>query len=266
MHDRDLDMKKIFRVLALLVILALSTPVQAGESTSANAGDMQYIASMYAWLPSMRTTVETPEGDVQSQSVGIDDIFSSLDVTFMGTFEARGEKWGFLTDLVYTDLSSDAQTPSGILFTQVSTDVKMAVWSNYALYRALEKNNISLDLAAGLRVYAMDVSSTLSGGTLSSHTLIDESQNSADPLVGLRANWRIDPHWSVSAMGDIGGFGIGGSASDLTWQALGSVDYKINDNWVVRAGYRHLQVDKPIASLDAEIGLSGPIIGATYRF
>jgi hypothetical protein len=62
---------------------------------------------------------------------------------------------------------------------------------------------------------------------------------------------------------DVGGFGAG---SELTWQALGTVTYRATDWLDLRAGYRHLGVERSRNRTDIDVGLSGPIVGALYRF
>ena len=67
----------------------------------------------------------------------------------------------------------------------------------------------------------------------------------------------------MTAVGDIGGFGVG---SDLTWQAIGTLDYAVNDRLELRAGYRALSVDYEDGKFLYDVLMQGPILGATYRF
>ncbi|WP_133774271.1 hypothetical protein [Enterovirga rhinocerotis] len=69
--------------------------------------------------------------------------------------------------------------------------------------------------------------------------------------------------WSVTLIGDIGGFDAG---SRLTWQGFGSVNYDVNENWVVRAGYRALHVDYRKGNFLYDTTMHGPILATTYRF
>ena len=55
--------------------------------------------------------------------------------------------------------------------------------------------------------------------------------------------------------------------SDSTYQVLATVGYRINDKWAVQGGYRYSDIDKgEDDASDLNISLSGPIIGAVYRF
>ena len=58
---------------------------------------------------------------------------------------------------------------------------------------------------------------------------------------------------------------VGGGDSDLTWQVFAAVGYRY-ENFDLIAGYRHmeweLETDKPLK----DISMSGPIIGAMFKF
>jgi len=64
-------------------------------------------------------------------------------------------------------------------------------------------------------------------------------------------------------IGDVGGFAAG---SRLTWQALGTVNYQLNDNWVFHAGYRALHVDYRKGGFLYDTTMHGPLLAASYRF
>ena len=81
----------------------------------------------------------------------------------------------------------------------------------------------------------------------------------------LAARYRINlsDHFGLTAYGDVGGFGAG---SELTWQALGSVDYRITTSTTVSAGWRYLTFDKKSAGFRLDLGFDGPFIAATFQF
>lgn len=69
--------------------------------------------------------------------------------------------------------------------------------------------------------------------------------------------------WGLTIAGDIGGFGAG---SEFTWQLLGTINDRAYDWLELRAGYRHMNVQRERGGTDIDISLRGPIIGATMRF
>ena len=86
-----------------------------------------------------------------------------------------------------------------------------------------------------------------------------------DPLVGVRVRADLTDRFGVALLGNVGGFGIG-SASDLTWEALAAVGWRLNERWTLRAGYRALGVERGSGSKEANLVFHGPIVGATRRF
>ncbi len=222
----------------------------------------QYSASIYGWLTGMKSTVSTTFGDVTTK-ISARDVLSNLDIGFMGTLEARNGRWSLAGDLIYSDLSSSKPTPFGVLFGSADVAVKMTVFSGYVTYRVTEDANRSVDVAGGLRGYAADMKAVLSAGTLPARTLADSRESWVDPVVGVRVVWTVSERWNLTGFADIGGLGIG---SDLTWQVLATADYRLNDKWSLRFGYRYLEFDKPINGRNVNLALSGPIFGATFRF
>ena len=45
-----------------------------------------------------------------------------------------------------------------------------------------------------------------------------------------------------------------------------TVDYAINDAWVLRGGYRYISVENVNDGNSYSFEQSGPVFGATYRF
>jgi hypothetical protein len=89
----------------------------------------------------------------------------------------------------------------------------------------------------------------------------EETIDWVDLNVGLRARVDLTDRISLGLRGDVGGFGIG-SASDFTWQAMGLVNYRLGDHWILSGGYRALGYDRDPYDLVQH----GLILGASYRF
>jgi hypothetical protein len=90
-------------------------------------------------------------------------------------------------------------------------------------------------------------------------TSADFDKSFVDSIFAARATLALAERWSVNGYLDIGGLGI---SSKVTWQLFGTLNYRVAD-WVdLRVGYRHLAVERD----KIEASLTGPIIGATFRF
>ncbi len=100
-------------------------------------------------------------------------------------------------------------------------------------------------------------------------TRLGGSEEWVEPFVGFRLWWHLNDKLSTGVRTDFGGFGIG-SASDLTWNFLAGVDYKLSDKMSVKAGYKILDIDYEGGSGRNRIGLDGqmrgPIVGLTFHF
>ena len=112
-------------MFALLLLLA--GPASAQDQT------WDYKATLYGWLPSMTTAVDTRFGTIESSS-SASDALADLDFVFMGTVAAQNGRWGIATDLLYLSLSDTKDTPLP-LFGEGTVAVKATAVSAYALYR-----------------------------------------------------------------------------------------------------------------------------------
>jgi opacity protein-like surface antigen len=221
-----------------------------------------YDASIYAWFPDTNVSLGTPLGTVDGE-LSISDALQNLDFAFMGTVEARNGRWGVIGDFVYFNISPDAPTPRGLAFSNVVVDTKLTMLSAYGMYRVHGDATTSVDLGFGARAYWSDITTTFVGNKAASR-VFDTSDNWVDPLLAARVRAQFSEKWYGALFLDAGGFGVG---SDSTYQVVATVGYNINAKWAVQGGYRYLDVDKQEGDLaDLNIQLSGPVIGAVYRF
>jgi hypothetical protein len=85
----------------------------------------------------------------------------------------------------------------------------------------------------------------------------------ADPFLAARYHRELGSGFSLTASGDVGGFGLG---AHLDWQLVGTVDYAWNSRIVLQGGFRTLNVNYGGNRADFNINMYGPVIGATLRF
>jgi opacity protein-like surface antigen len=244
---------------------AIAFAIAVGPAGQASAQDLgwSYSATVYGWLSGLETSVETDSGTVGSD-LSFSDVWDMLDMAFFGAFEARRDRLGFIVDLNYTDLNTTRTAPAGAAFSSATIDTTLTILSGYATWRISDTATTKVDLAGGFRAYDLDLGVALAAGTQPAQSF-SESDRWIDPVIGGRVNFALAENWDATVVADVGGFGIG-SASDLSFQALVTVGYRVNDTWSVRAGYRHLGIDKTVNGRDVTLDLSGPLLGVTARF
>jgi len=230
-------------------------------AAQAQESDWTYIANIYAWVPGLDASVDTPLGFLNSRSTG-SDVLDNLDMAFMGTFEARRDQWGFLVDGVYAKLSTSKDTPFGLAFSQGDISTKLGAVSAYALYRSYDSDRLSADIGFGLRTFHVDMDVDLRANAAPSDRSFGCDKTWTLPLVAGRFTAPLGEKWFTVAYFDYGQT----SSDETTWQGVATVGYRFNERWAVQAGYRYMELEQEFGGMDTEMSLSGPVIGLNIRF
>lgn len=273
------------RVTALTFLLSVCTAFPAnGEETMPSSGDWDIRLMPYFYFLSMDAEA-TVGGNSRSLSANVDlsfdDIIDSLNFGAMGRLEAWNGPWGFTFDGLFMNLSANKsfQGRSGAVDFALDADVRLGTADFALAYRLFEnqfgKDNqqrLAFEPYGGLRYgylrEKIDLDVNIAGVGSSGNTL-GTSEDWLEPFIGGRVVLDLNEKWALHIMGDAGGFGIG-SASDLTWQLAGGVDYKISKNTTFNFGYRYIELDYSHGSGLDEIGVDlrakGPYLGLTILF
>jgi len=245
----------------LACAIGLAHSALGQETPAAEASGWSFRASVYLWTPSADASVETDRGNLKTDA-SASDLISQLDGAFMGTLEGQRDRWGFLVDIVYVDLSQKEGTPFGDLYSHARLQNRLGAFSGYLGYRVHQDQRATVDLLAGGRIFNLNSEVSLSPGRLRGRT--DQlNETWIDPLAGVRGRLAITDHWFATAAADVGGTSLG---SDFTWQYLATAGYQVDDRWSVQAGWRYLDVEKRISGRDTSLQLSGPIFGVSFKF
>jgi hypothetical protein len=247
---------------ALAAAAVATSPEPAGAQQAAGLEDWHFSVTPYVWMAALKGDLGTLSGlPAVEVDASFGDILDHTDLTLMVALEARYQRFGVLTDIVYLALSGDGDTP-GLLFSDAEVDVSNAFFTIGGFYRVVETNTFHADLIPGMRVWSADTELELDAGLLAGRRDTDD-ETWVDPLIAARGSAALFRNFSVSAYADIGGFG---SASELTWQLAGTLDWQALDWLVARAGYRHLDVDYEHGGFVFDVYMTGPVIGAALRF
>lgn len=239
---------------------ALMAGLAAG--TGADAAEPQFSLTPYLWIAGVTGTLGTAVSALPAQRVEADfgDVLSSLNaIPVMIAAEFRQGRFGVMADLMAISVEAGVE-PSGPAFSGGEARLRQVIGSALLAWRVVEDGPAALDLGLGFRAFGLSTRFTLEPGALQGRQ-IERDASWVIPVAGLRYRHVFGSDWGATFYGDIGGAG-----GDLTWQALATLDYRINDSITLRAGYRWLSFERDDGPLRQEMGLGGPLLGATIRF
>ncbi len=222
---------------------------------------LQFYFTPYLCVSSVTGTTSTRNPNLPSETAtaSFGDLLSHLNaVPVMGAFEARYGRFGLLTDLMVISLRSDFATKD-VAFSGGTATVTELISTILPTYRVLELDNQTLDVGVGARVFADWLKLSFNTCPLPGFTR-SPSVSWAAAICGARYHLDIAHGFGVTGYGDIG------TGPNLTWQAVGTIDYRYNAWLVFHVGYRHLHIGYRGDLLRIDTALSGPLLGATFRF
>jgi hypothetical protein len=218
----------------------------------------------YLWIPAVETTFTIRDFPVEGESTTSPfSVFDELQFALMGTAEVGYGRFGLITDLLYVALGSDysASLPNEtVIRSEFDLDLGSAL--GVLTYRVVDEPRVKLDLAGGARFIWTTVGAELAGSG-GSRFDAEATISLVDPVVGLHGGYGIDENWGLSGMANVGGFGVG---TELTWEAIATIDYRFNETVALRLGYRVLSMDLAMRELELDVLLHGPVLGLAITF
>jgi hypothetical protein len=254
------------KTLAASAILLSAIPASAGstvpsltnaEPVASSESGWRVRTAIYGWGTSLNGDV-TLRGNNVPVDVGFSDILQKIDFAFMGAVEVGNGKWSFLADLFYAELSAN-NTKRGILF---DCQLNQFVGNFIVAYNVIDTAPTRFDVYAGARVNSMDTELNIDFPILPD--ISDSARKTwVDPIIGVRFQRELSDKFFFRALGDIGGFGI---ESDLTWQAMAAIGYRVNNNGSVVLGYRGIGTDYSSGGFGYDVISHGLLLGFEYKF
>jgi len=272
--------------LALLAVLALSTPAFAEEAPPAEK--WTFAVRPYLWVPGISGTMKydvPPTGDGAASVDFTTYVLENLNFMLMLTAEARKGDWSVLTDVVYLDIVPEDSKVSSVAFTgpggpveisvgaDLGTKVKLrgVLWELAGTYTVVRGRNSSLDLLAGVRYLGIEVETDwqLSGSiagpgpgqSFAGSGSVSNRVDLLDGIVGVRGRVGLgDSRWGIPYYLDVG---TGDSA--LTWQGVAGIEYRY-DWGDLQLMYRYTYYDMKSDKLLQNASLDGPAFGVNFRF
>lgn len=249
-------------------LLLSAIPALAG-TTAPSLGNTELIAttesgwrvstSMYGWFTRLDGDM-TFRGRTVPVDVPFDKIFDNLKFTFMGLVEVGHGKWSFMSDVFYAKLEPSVSTRVATFDSQIEQFI-----GNFAVfYNVVETPTSRFDAYGGARVNWMETDVDIQGkGTFGKNFSESADKTWVDPIIGVRVHHDLTDKFFVRAVADIGGFGI---SSDITWQAMASLGYRVTESASVGLGYRGLGTDYTNGGTTYDVISHGLLLGLEYKF
>lgn len=242
--------------LKTLIAAVFGLSALTGTAHAQTSTDTVYQITPYAWATGVGGDI-TPFTGAPTVSIrkSFSDLIEDLDAAFFISAYARHGNLVFMGDISTSSSSRSGTIP--VVGVPATGKLRQTSLTALAGYRVAQTADVTFDLLAGLRHWRVRGSVETPLGNAS------RSVGFTDPIIAARANFQLAPGWSTLLYADIGGFGVG---SHSTAQLLGTVNYQLRENAFLSVGYRHLQVDYRDGGTRFDMRMSGPIIGATWRF
>jgi opacity protein-like surface antigen len=270
--------------VSMLVLASFLTPAAAADLAPApDTSEWRFTLAPYVWGVGLSGDVGVFGRGPVDVDIPFSDILENLDFAAMGVAEAHNGTWGVFVDLNYTSLSAGKSRSRSLerdLFEQfgataevsASADITEFIGTMMGQWRAVDSDQMTLDLMAGARYWNIENDITargsVSGGgplglSVSKELSGSDGASWVDPMVGVKS--RIDTTTPVyfTGWGMIGGFGVG---SDINWDVMGGVGYEWTDHFSTVLGYRALGVDYEDDGFVYDIIQQGVALGAVINF
>ena len=229
------------------VALASGQPVAAGDWTGQ--------VTLYGWGAGVSGDFTPLTGaPTLSFDKSLSEVLEDSDGAFFITGLARRGDLVLLADFTYSKSSRDGIVPPGI---PAAGEVTIRSLTLAAGRRFDVGSGVAVDVLGGLRAWSVD------GSVITPVLSVAPRTDFVDPILALRATTALSDRWSLLGYADLGGFGLG---SDLTWQAAVTANYRVSDKVYLSVGWRHLHLDYSEGGTVFKGAMSGPVLGATFRF
>ncbi|MGJ7456802.1 hypothetical protein ACR80S_12145 [Halomonas sp. MA07-2] len=242
--------------LGLTLSLGLATPSLAAD-VGATQEAWRFQLTPYVWLAGLSGDVRPLAGaPTVSTSSSFSDVLDDLESAFFLTGSARRDRWVLFGDLTWASLSHESALVPGVV---AEGKLRQRSLTAAAGYQVVSQQDHRLDLLAGARAWRIEAEVAVPALGLDA----SKTERWVDPILAARLRSAWTPEWTTIVHADIGGFGVG---ADNTWQLVATANYQVSDAFTLSAGYRHLAVDRDEAGTRIDVSMSGPLLGATWRF
>ncbi len=230
------------------------TEQQIVDDPPSAESEWEIAVEVYSWAASLSGEIAV-RGFEYDFGYNFSEIFKQLDMAGFVTASVGYRRFRFMGDIMYLKLSPSAN-PTRAPFLTSNLGVHMVIANGIGLYRVWEGEHGFLDLGGGIR-YVYNNTKATTVGLLIPAQFSSSTLHSVNGVAALHGLYHWTPRFYTGLYAD-----IGSGDANLTWQALGSVNYKLTDAISASLGYRWLQFDND----RLDIAMHGPYAGVVIRF
>jgi hypothetical protein len=232
--------RRSFRAAAALASCLAMPAAALAQSSPVTAMDdrWHFFVAPYLWGSGMEGSVGVSGVVSVPVDLSFGDTLENLDFALLTRFEARRNRFGFGTDVVFMNLGADVTAPVGGQL-GLGADVRALTIECIGTWRVAsnEEKGSFADLLAGVRYMKNEANLTVDrGGEEIAGT--ERTLDWVDGVAGARFRLGLGGTFGLHGRADVAGFG-----SDLTWNVQGGLELTFADHWRTGAGYRYLDVD-----------------------
>jgi hypothetical protein len=236
----------------------------AAKAAPASGGNWHVDASSYLWLSGAHGNLAA-FGYNLGFKASVSDLLSKFRFGLMGVVDVRYKRLVLTSDVMWITLSNTNTKVLLLLPTapQLSAELvsRTVLFTQKVGYRLVENEKVKIDGFSGFRYWHLGNTLTVTPSPRGNN--LYASKNWVDPLVGARIQVPLSPKLLATIAGDVGGWGAG---SQLDYQIVGALSYKIKPKLALAAAWRYLYLDYGQYPFTTQAALSGPVLGVTYSF
>jgi hypothetical protein len=245
----------MLRKLFIAAVLAALT----GSALAQSSKTSEFTLTPYLWNAGFEGTIGASDGGgrVDADFSGLLDAMEVSGIMLYADW--RRDRWTVFGEWTHVKVTSSVPSPFGALYAGLDSEIKGNIVQGAVGYRVLGDRTSGVDVFGGLRYYNLEARLDLLPRLLAARS-VSGSETWTDAIVGARWRGRLSGNWVAALYGDVGAGG-----SDSTWQAVANIGYEFQWGSIL-GGWRHLVADYEKDGLKIDAALSGPFLGASFRF
>jgi hypothetical protein len=257
---------------SLVAVLGLFLAATCTPAVATAADDWKFGITPYLWGAGVDGTL-TVLGYETAIDKSFSDILSDLDFGFMVNLQARKDRFGLYSDVMFLSVSdaNDVAGPGGAATVEVTASADQwmidfgASWEVARWAGTGAERTGFLDLMVGGRYWDVDNELKAEGPFFGHERSVSKDLSWVDPIIGARFATNFTPKVSLIGRADVGGFDIG-DASKLTWSASAYLGWRFSPLISGWAGWKYLSVEREEGDATIDLAMSGPVIGVSFTF